>query len=136
MDIKRSIKFKNIRNKYDLYILFAIPLIWYIVFMYLPMYGVQIAFKRFNPTLGITDSPGVGLMYFKQFFNSYYFKDLISNTISLSVFQMAIGFPIPIFLALLINEIRNKYFQKVIQNVTYIPHFLSVVVVVSMLNLF
>lgn len=128
--------FKTLRSKYDLYILFAIPFIWYIIFKYVPIYGIQIAFKNYNPSLGIMDSPWAGMKYFEQFFNSYYFKDLIVNTLSLSLFQMAIGFPIPIILALMVNEIRSRHFQKVIQNVTYIPHFLSVVVVVSMINLF
>ena len=125
-----------IRAKYDLCLLFAIPLAWYILFKYVPIYGVQIAVRRFNPTLGITESPFVGLQYFVQFFESYYFKDLLWNTLSLSLYQLIIGFPIPILLALVIYEVRNKFFQKAIQNITYIPHFLSLVVVVSMLNLF
>ena len=123
-------------DKYDLLILFAIPLVWYIVFQYIPIYGVQIAFRRFNPSLGIQGSPWIGLQYFRQFFDSYYFWDLIKTTVTLSVYQMAVGFPIPILLALIINEIRNKAFQKTIQNITYIPHFLSIVVVVSMMDLF
>lgn len=103
---------KQIRSKYDLFLLFAIPLIWYIIFKYLPIYGIQIAFRRFNPTLGVMGSQWVGLQYFKQFFDSYYFKDLILNTIMLSVYLLAIGFPIPILLALVINEIKSKPFQK------------------------
>jgi putative aldouronate transport system permease protein len=100
------------------------------------MYGVQLAFKRYNPALGITRSPWVGLKYFRQFFHSYYFGTLLWNTLSLSLFQMLIGFPLPIILALMINEIHVRPYQKLVQNVTYIPHFLSTVVVVSMLNLF
>ena len=100
------------------------------------MYGLQIAFKRFNPTLGITGSPWAGFTYFKQFFESYYFGDILWNTISLSLFTMLIGFPMPIILALLINEIKNVRFRKAIQNITYMPNFLSVVVIVSMLTLF
>ena len=127
---------KGIRKNLGLYVMFAIPFIWYLVFKYAPMYGIQIAFRRFNPTLGITGSPWVGLTYFKQFFESYYFTDILWNTISLSVFTMLIGFPVPILLALLINEIKNVKFKKLIQNITYIPNFLSVVVIVSMLTLF
>lgn len=127
---------KNLKNNYDLLLLFMIPLCWYIIFKYIPIYGVQIAFRRFNPRLGIIGSEWVGLTYFKQFFNSYYFSELLRNTVLLSLFQMAVGFPIPIILALLINEIPSKHLQKVIQNVTYMPYFLSMVVVVSMLNLF
>lgn len=129
-------KYKKIRKYAGLYIMLAIPFLWYIIFKYIPMYGLQIAFKRFNPTLGITKSPWVGLTYFKQFFDSYYFGNILWNTVSLSLFTMLVGFPIPIILALLINEIKNTKFQKVVQNITYMPNFLSVVVIVSMLTLF
>lgn len=127
---------RALRNRYDLYLLLLIPLAWYILFQYVPMYGLQIAFRRFNPSLGITASPWVGTLYFRQFFNSYYFESLLVNTLVLSIYQMALGFPIPIVLALLINEVRIKPLQKAVQNVTYIPYFLSIVVIVSMLDLF
>lgn len=127
---------RAVRKEYGLYLLFLIPLIWYLVFMYYPMYGLQIAFRRYNARLGITGSPWVGLQYFMQFFNSYYFGSLVVNTLVLNVYQMALGFPIPIILALIINEIRCRPLQKAVQNVTYIPYFLSMVVVVSMLTLF
>ena len=134
---KKVIKLgKNIRKNIGLYIMLAIPLAWYIIFKYIPMYGLQNAFRRFNPTLGITKSPWVGITYFKQFFESYYFKDILWNTVSLSLFTMVIGFPMPIILALLINEIKNTKFKKAIQNITYMPNFLSIVVIVSMLTLF
>lgn len=126
----------QIRRNAGLYALLAVPMLWYIIFRYVPMYGLQIAFRRFNPTLGITKSPWMGFTYFRQFFNSYYFKDVLYNTVSLSVFTMLIGFPVPIILALLINEIRSTKLKKTVQNITYIPHFLSVVVIVSMLSLF
>ena len=129
-------KYKKIRKYAGLYIMLAIPFLWYIIFKYIPMYGLQIAFKRFNSTLGITKSPWVGLTYFKQFFDSYYFGNILWNTVSLSLFTMLVGFPMPIILALLINEIKNTKFQKVVQNITYMPNFLSVVVIVSMLTLF
>lgn len=129
-------KYKKIRKYAGLYIMLAIPFLWYIIFKYIPMYGLQIAFKRFNPTLGITKSPWVGLTYFKQFFDSYYFGNILWNTVSLSLFTMLVGFPMPIILALLINEIKNTKFQKVVQNITYMPNFLSVVIIVSMLTLF
>ena len=75
-------KYKKIRKYAGLYIMLAIPFLWYIIFKYIPMYGLQIAFKRFNPTLGITKSPWVGLTYFKQFFDSYYFGNILWNTVS------------------------------------------------------
>jgi putative aldouronate transport system permease protein len=128
--------FKTVRAKYDLYLLLAIPLVWYLIFKYYPIYGVQIAFKDFIPTLGIWGSQWSGLKYFDRFFASHYFWELLWNTLSLSLYQLVIGFPIPIFLALLINEIKNRHYQKLIQNITYVPHFLSVVVIVGMLNIF
>lgn len=134
--MKQRKLWKNIRKNAGLYAMLAIPLLWYIVFKYMPMYGLQIAFRKFNPTLGITKSPWAGLTYFKQFFDSYYFKDILWNTVSLSLFTMLIGFPMPIILALLINEIKNVKFKKLIQNITYMPNFLSVVVIVSMLTIF
>jgi putative aldouronate transport system permease protein len=133
--MKKSLA-KQIWAKRGLFLLMLLPIMWYIVFKYIPMYGVQLAFRRYNPSLGITKSPWVGLKYFKQFFNSYYFMDILWNTVSLSLYQLVVGFPLPIILALMINEVHSRKYQKFVQNVTYIPHFLSVVVVVSMLNLF
>lgn len=127
---------KQIYNSKELYLLFAFPLVWYIIFKYVPIYGLQIAFRRYNATLGITGSPFVGWKYFKQFFDSYYSMEVIWNTIKLSLYTLAIGFPIPIFLALLINEIHSKKLSKAVQNITYMTNFLSVVVIVSMLNMF
>lgn len=134
--MKQKKLWKNIRKCAGLYAMLAIPLAWYVIFKYVPMYGLQIAFRKFNPTLGITQSPWAGLTYFKQFFGSYYFADILYNTVTLSLFTMLIGFPMPIILALLINEIKNVKFKKMIQNITYMPNFLSVVVIVSMLTLF
>ncbi|WFR58044.1 ABC transporter permease subunit [Anaerocolumna sp. AGMB13025] len=133
---KRKYIWKQIKASKELYLLFAFPLAWYIIFNYVPIYGIQIAFKRYIPTLGITGSPWVGFNYFKQFFNSYYCAEVIWNTIKLSLYTMAIGFPAPILLALLINEIRSKKLSKTVQNITYMTNFLSVVVIVSMLNIF
>lgn len=133
-NLKRTAR--RVLSKADLYLLLALPLAWYIIFQYIPIYGVQIAFRQFNPAIGILDSKWVSLKYFMQFFESYYFKDIIVNTVTLSVFQLLVGFPIPIMLAIMINEIRHPKMKKLIQNITYVPHFLSVVVVVSMLSLF
>ncbi len=127
---------RSLRSQYDLYLLFLIPLVWYVLFQYVPMYGVQIAFRRYNATLGIAGSPWVGLQYFRQFFGSYYFGSLLWNTLYLSVLQMALGFPVPILLALLVHELRSRPFKKLVQNITYVPYFLSMVVIVSMLRLF
>ena len=124
------------RGRWDLLLIFSIPLAWYIIFQYVPIYGIQIAFRRFNPAAGILGSPWVGGLYFKQLFESFFFWELLRNTVLLSLYQLVVGFPIPIILALIINELRFKKFQRLLQNVTYIPHFLSLVVVVSMLGIF
>lgn len=127
---------RRVLTRYDLYLMLLLPLAWYAIFQYGPMYGVQIAFKDFNPVAGITGSEWIGFDHFERFFNSYYFERLLWNTLSISVFSLLIAFPVPIFLALLINEIENKHFKRALQNVTYIPHFISVVVIVGMLHLF
>ena len=121
--MKRKALWNAVKKEYGLYLIFLVPLIWYIVFMYVPMYGLQIAFRRYNTSLGILASPWVGLKYFEQFFHSYYFGNLVANTLVLNVYQMAIGFPIPILLALIINEIKAQPLKKAVQNVTYVPYF-------------
>lgn len=134
--IDRKTKFKKILEQWDLYLMLAIPLVWYIVFMYVPMYGVQIAFRRFNPALGFLDSPWVGLEHLRRFFNSYYFTRLIWNTFAISFIDLLFGFPIPIALAVLIHELKSMKLKKWVQNITYMPNFISVVVIVGMLALF
>ena len=99
----------------------------------MPIYGLQIAFRDFIPFKGFWGSPWVGFKHFLRFFRSFYFWRLIKNTFGLSLYTLAVGFPAPILLALLINEIRSKRFQRVAQNITYFPHFLSMVVVVGMI---
>jgi putative aldouronate transport system permease protein len=99
------------------------------------MYGVQIAFKDFISVEGILGSPWVGIEHFTRFFESFYFERLLSNTLLIGLYEVAVGFPIPIILALLINEVRNRYFKSFIQTITFAPHFLSVVVVVALLSL-
>lgn len=131
---------KNWKSKYrgkgGLIAIVALPIIWYVIFYYIPIYGLQIAFRQYIPSKGILGSKWVGLKWFFQFFNSYYFSEITINTILLSLYTLAIGFPIPIILALIINEIKSTALKKTVQNVTYIPHFLSVVVIVSMLTIF
>lgn len=126
----------GLRDQYQLY-LFVLPaVVVVLVFNYLPMYGIQIAFKQFVPALGIRGSQWVGLTNFQDFVRSYSFWMLIRNTILLSVYQLALSFPMPIVLAIIINEIANPRFKRVVQTVTYMPHFISVVVVVGMVILF
>jgi len=127
---------KRIAARYDLYLMLLIPLVWYVVFQYGPMYGLQIAFKDFSPAKGILGSEWVGFENFDRFFSSFYFGRLLWNTVSISLFSLLFAFPVPILLALLINEMKSERYKKLLQNVTYMPHFISVVVIVGMLQLF
>jgi putative aldouronate transport system permease protein len=108
-------------------------LLYYLIFHYGPMYGAVIAFEDFNPVRGVFGSKWVGLQNFQDFFSSVYFGRLIFNTVAISVLDLIFGFPAPIILALLINELRWNPFKRLVQTVTYLPHFISVVVVVGML---
>ncbi|WP_238403166.1 ABC transporter permease [Paenibacillus mesophilus] len=111
-----------------------IPVVaYYIVFYYVPMYGLQIAFKDFSPGLGLWESPWVGFQHFESFFNSYYFWRLLRNTLLLSFYELLFGFPAPIILALLLNELRSVVFKRAVQTITYMPHFISIVVISGML---
>ena len=109
---------------------------FFIIFHYAPMYGVQIAFKKFSAVKGILGSPWRGLYYFKRFFSSYQFEQLIGNTLGLSVYSLAVGFPMPILLALMMNELHSERLKRYVQTVTYAPHFISTVVMCSMITLF
>ncbi|MBB3111338.1 putative aldouronate transport system permease protein [Paenibacillus phyllosphaerae] len=127
---------KQMAKRYDLYLMLLLPVVWYLIFHYGPLYGLQIAFKNFNPAKGIVGSSWAGFEHFERFFNSYYFGRLLWNTMSINLFSLLIAFPIPILLALIINEIPSKAFGKWLQNITYLPHFISIVVIVGMLKLF
>lgn len=127
---------KNIKRCKWLYLMLLPALAWYLIFCYQPMYGAQIAFKQFNPAQGITGSPWVGFRYFQQFFRSPYLGRLIRNTLGISLYDIIVGFPAPILLALLINEVQQKYVQKVVQTVVYLPHFISTVVISGMILAF
>lgn len=103
-------------------------ILWMLIFNYIPMGGIIIAFKKFKITKPISEAPWVGLKYFIEFFEDTNFADIMTNTIGISLLKLAIGFPLPIIFALLINEIRNLKFKKVAQTISYLPHFLSWVV--------
>ena len=115
------------RNKW-VYLIALVCLSWYFIFCYAPMGGIVIAFKEYRPARGILNSKWVGLKWFREFFSSYYFGRLVRNTLVLNGLRLAIGFTTPIVFALLINEIANSYFKRTIQTITYLPHFISVVV--------
>jgi putative aldouronate transport system permease protein len=108
-------------------------LLYYLIFHYGPMYGAVIAFEDFNPIKGVFGSKWIGLQNFQDFFSSVYFGRLLFNTVAISVLDLIFGFPAPIILALLINELRWNPFKRLVQTVTYLPHFVSVVVVVGMM---
>ncbi|QUI25378.1 sugar ABC transporter permease [Vallitalea pronyensis] len=127
---------KHMAKQYQLYLMILPAVIYFLIFHYGPMYGIQIAFKDFRPIDGITGSPWVGIKYFERFFKSYQFWRVLRNTLLLSVFQLAAGFPVPIIMALLLNQVKNMKFKKLVQTVTYAPHFISIVVLVGMLNVF
>ena len=123
------------RNR-ALYLLVVPVIIFYIVFHYKPMYGAIIAFKDYTPALGVGGSPWVGLDNFTRFFTGPYFGRLLKNTVLLSVYELAFGFPAPIILALLLNELRNRKFKSLAQTVSYLPHFISMIVVTGMITNF
>ncbi|WOO86676.1 ABC transporter permease subunit [Mollicutes bacterium LVI A0039] len=127
---------KNFRENYQLYIMLLPGLILLFVFKYIPLYGITLAFKEYNPMLGILGSPWVGLKYFQQFFESPDFWQLMQNTIILSAMALVAGFIAPIILALLINQVRSVGLKKNIQLIVYAPNFISVVIVVGMLFIF
>lgn len=121
------------KNKY-LYLL-SIPIILYfILFKYVPMFGLTIAFKDYNITKGVFGSEWVGHKYFKEFFSGIYFSRTLLNTFIISLMNIAIGFPIPIIFALLLNELGNKNFKKIVQTASYLPHFISMVVICGMIT--
>lgn len=127
---------KQVKNSWQLYVLFILPLLYIIIFHYIPMYGATIAFKKFNPVEGILGSPWVGFEHFKRFFQSHEFWRVIKNTLLLSLYQLIAGFPFPILLALSLNYVKNQRFKKTVQMVSYAPHFISVVVMVGIILIF
>lgn len=111
-----------------------LPFIYFIVFKYIPMFGNVLAFRRYRPGLGVFGSEWVGLRYFKMFFKDPAFWRAFRNTIGLSLLNLVINFPIPIIFALLLNEIRNLFFKKAVQTISYMPRFISTVVVIAMMG--
>ena len=132
-DFKKKLRADWVRNR-SLYVLVLPVVIFYILFNYKPIYGAIIAFQDYVPRLGISGSEWVGLANFKRFFSDIYFGRLMKNTLLLSVYDILFGFPAPIILALLLNEIHNKFFKNVTQTITYLPHFISMIVVCGMLT--
>lgn len=139
-EIKNESYFKrlgrNIVKHKAAYIMVLPVLIYYILFCYVPMYGTLMAFQDYDPAWGILGSPWVGFSNFVDFFTGEYFFRLVKNTLTISISSLVFGFPAPILLALLINEFRSKKFVKTVQTITYLPHFISLVVVCAMIKNF
>ena len=127
---------KDFKRNRTIYLLLIPVLLYYIMFHYAPMYGSVIAFQNFKPQKGILGSDFVGLMHFKNFFNSPFFGRILFNTLRISFASIIFGFPAPIILALLLNELKFPRFAKVVQNITYMPHFISLVVICSLIREF
>ncbi|QKS45081.1 sugar ABC transporter permease [Paenibacillus cellulosilyticus] len=126
----------RLRRNYQLYLLFLPVLIYFVIFHYWPMYGLQIAFKEYSAIRGIGGSPWTGWTHFERFYQSSQFWIIIKNTVLINVYELLVAFPIPILFALLLNQIGNERFKKTVQTITYAPHFISIVVVVGMLHIF
>ena len=132
-NLKKKLRADWVRNR-SLYALVIPVVAFYILFNYKPIYGAIIAFQDYTPRLGISGSEWVGFDNFKRFFSDIYFGRLMKNTLLLSFYDIIFGFPAPIILALLLNEIHNRFFKNVTQTITYLPHFISMIVVCGMLT--
>ena len=126
-DLKKRLAY-DMKQNGTVYLMLIPVLAFYIIFCYVPMYGAIIAFKDFSPARGILGSPWVGLAHFMDFFSSRYFVRVLRNTLTISLTTLCVSFPLAIVFALLLNEIRSKMFAKTVQTVTYMPHFISLVV--------
>lgn len=131
--MKKQVFWKSIKRDRQLVLMLVPVVIFFLVFSYYPLYGIIIAFKDYSISKGILGSPWAGLRYFEQFFGSPYFSRLLRNTILISVYSLLWGFPIPILFALALNEFKDGKFKRVIQTVSYLPHFISLVVICGIL---
>ncbi len=147
MNRKRQIKAKadcgiisrgiaDLKRNYGLLIMFLPVFLYYLIFSYKPMYGALMAFQDYSPAKGVWGSTWVGMKHFHDFFTGPYFGRLMFNTIKISLYSIVFGFPAPIILALLMNEIKNKQYKSVIQTLSYLPHFISLVIICGMIKKF
>ncbi len=117
------------RRHWHLYLMLIPVVLFYLLWAYGPMYGILLAFKDFSPRFGIMGSPFVGLRYFREFFNSPFSYRVIRNTVLINFYNLLFGFPLPIVFALLLNEVKNRYYKKTVQTITYMPYFVSLIVI-------
>lgn len=139
VDVKRKQSFgervkKDLKKHWRAYLIALPVVLYYLLFHYKPMYGLVIAFKDYSPGAGIWESEWVGLRHFKNFVNNYYFWRLIKNTLTISLTSLVFGFPAPIIFALLLNELKSNKFKRVVQTISYMPHFISTVILVGLVN--
>lgn len=127
---------RYLQSNYQLYLLILPALLCVILFSYVPMYGIQIAFKDFRPAQGIAGSQWVGMEHFVRFLRTPLFVRVVRNTLGISLYSLLVGFPVPILLAIMINEVRSRWFQRTVQMITYAPYFISTVAMCGMLLLF
>ena len=130
--LSNSVKLK-IKANAELYLLLVPAIIYFVIFRYGPVYGIQIAFKDYDVIDGIWRSSWVGLEHFKRFFSSYHFPILLGNTLGINLYDIVVGFPVPIILAMMLNEVRNASYKKLVQTATYAPHFISNIVTVGII---
>ena len=128
--LNRTSRFKR---QIPLYLMLILPVAYYLIFSYWPMYGVTIAFKKYNIIKGVIGSPWIGFKHFENYLTDSYFYKLLRNTLVLNISNLAFAFPAPIILALLFNELRGSRFKRLVQSVTYLPHFISTVVICGMI---
>ena len=134
--VPRAILIRKMKKYSAVYLLFLPTLLFYFVYKYIPMFGNIMAFQDFSIAKGVSGSDFVGFKHFAEFFNNYKFGELLRNTLTISGLTLLIGFPLPIIFALLLNETKHMRFKKSVQTITYMPHFISSVVIVSILNVF
>lgn len=132
--VKKPTIINTFRRDYQLWIMILPAIICVIIFNYIPMYGIQLAFREYDFTAGLTGGDFVGFKYFKQFMDSHLFWDLIRNTLLISITTIVVGFPAPIALALLVNQIKWNRGKRILQTTVYLPHFISIVVLVGLIN--
>ena len=133
-DVYRKPLRLRLKENRQMYVFLLVPLIWLFIFKYYPMYGVQISFREYDIKRGIVGSTWVGFANFIRFFRSYELERTLGNTLFLSIVGTCVSFPIPIFFALLLNSVRSRKWKGVVENITYMPHFISTVVLVGMMK--
>ena len=127
--LKKRRSFLRRIKKHKLHLLMILPVIcWYLLFRYGPLYGITLAFKEFQLLKGITGSPWIGFQNFERLFNSYNFWNVFRNTVTIAALKFVFGFPAPIILALMLNELRAQKYKRVVQSLSYLPHFISWVI--------